>query len=104
MGMSTDVIIGHFLKADDDISTIVNSHRFEDTLISCDDGLYFSNSGNTVFHWNKYDDKQSVTVINDEVISTNLKAFVSEISEITDILDTLKIKYEIIYGANTWYN
>lgn len=99
MGMSTDVIIGHFLKADDDISTIVHSDKFLDTL--CErNGYYFSNGGNTVFHWNRFDEVQKEPmIINDEIINKKRKLFELEISGITRLLDFLGIKWEIVYGA-----
>lgn len=102
--MSTDVIIGHFLKSDDDISTIIHSDRFVDTVIDSGNGFYFSNHGNTVFHWSNDDIEQSVTIINNEIIKDKLIAFKEEISGITNCLDMLEIGYEITYGAKAWYN
>ncbi len=104
MGMETDVIIGHFLKAESDIDAIVYSDKFVDTVIHCGDGYFFSNSGNTVFHWSRYDNNVQLGEINAETVNSALTAFKKEISGITDILDTLQIKWDLVYGAKTWVN
>jgi hypothetical protein len=102
--MATDVIIGHFLKCKDDISTIVNSPKFIDTVISTDDDCYFSNRGNTVFHWSRCDDITTTQPITEKLIREKLEAFTLEISELTKTLDFMEIDWSIIYGANTWNN
>jgi len=104
MGMSTDVIIGHFLKAEDDISTIVHSDKLVDTVIDSGDGYYFSNHFNTVFHWSNGDKEEKIVEISEKVKAEKLEAFKKEIEKIITVLDVLGIKWQIIYGAKAWYN
>lgn len=102
--MSTDVIIGHFLKAEEDIGTIVHSDKFVDTVVDAGKGYYFSNHGNNVFHWSPHEQVDQTVEITKEVIELKLEKFKKEISGITHVLDVLGIKWKIIYGANTFYN
>ena len=50
------------------------------------------------------DQEQSITILNEEKKRQALIAFKEEIKGITDMLDALRIKYEIIYGAVAWSN